>query len=49
MLDSIFEQMIDDIQNRPLNDRLDEIATPTQIIWGRQSASAGTTTGTLQP
>ena len=35
LLDSIFEQMIDDIQNRPLNDRLDEIATPTQIIWGR--------------
>ena len=35
LLDSIFDQMIDDIQNRPLNDRLGEIATPTQIIWGR--------------
>ena len=35
LLDSIFEQMIDDIQNRPLNDRLDDVTTPTQIIWGR--------------
>lgn len=35
LLDTIFEQLINDARDHPLNDRLDDIATPTQIIWGR--------------
>ena len=35
LLDAIFVQLLDDIQNHPLNDRLGEVAVPTQIIWGR--------------
>ena len=35
LLDAIFAQLLDDIQNHPLNDRLGEGAVPTQIIWGR--------------
>ena len=35
LLDTIFVQLLDDIQNHPLNDRLGEVAVPTQIIWGR--------------
>ena len=48
LLDSIFEQMIDDIQNRPLNERLGEIATPTQIIWGRQDRLVDVSCATTQ-
>jgi abhydrolase domain-containing protein 6 len=48
LLDSIFEQMIDDIQNRPLNDRLGEIATPTQIIWGRHDQLVDVSCATTQ-
>ena len=48
LLDSIFEQMIDDIQNRPLNDRLGEIATPTQIIWGRHDRLVDVSCATTQ-
>jgi abhydrolase domain-containing protein 6 len=35
LLDKIFDQLVEDMLNAPLNDRLEEIRTPTQIIWGR--------------
>ncbi len=35
LLDAIFAQLLDDMLNRPLNERLSEVAVPTQIIWGR--------------
>lgn len=35
LLDTIFAQLLSDIQTHPLNDRLSEVAVPTQIIWGR--------------
>ncbi len=35
LLDQIFDQLVDEMQHRPLNDRLDDVTTPTQIIWGR--------------
>ncbi|MEW4466657.1 alpha/beta fold hydrolase [Parasphingorhabdus sp. JC815] len=35
LLDKIFWQIVDGSINHPLNDRLDEIAVPTLIVWGR--------------
>ncbi len=35
LLDQIFEQLVAEMQHRPLNDRLGDVITPTQIIWGR--------------
>jgi abhydrolase domain-containing protein 6 len=35
LLDQIFDQLVDEMQQRPLNDRLGDVTTPTQIIWGR--------------
>ena len=34
--DPIFWAMYDDIVNRPLDERLDEIEVPTLIVWGKQ-------------
>lgn len=35
LLDQIFAQLIEDAQERALNDQLGMVNTPTQIIWGR--------------
>lgn len=35
LLDAIFARLLDSMLNAPLNDRLGEVAVPTQIIWGR--------------
>lgn len=35
LLDKIFAQIVEDAQQRPLNDHLGKVAAPTQIIWGR--------------
>ena len=48
LLDSIFEQMIDDIQHRPLNERLGDVSTPTQIIWGRHDQLVDVSCATVQ-
>jgi pimeloyl-ACP methyl ester carboxylesterase len=48
LLDSIFKQLIDDVQNRPLNDRLGDVRMPTQIIWGRQDRLVDVSCATVQ-
>lgn len=35
LLDQIFGELIEDFEQRPLNDRLGDVIVPTQIIWGR--------------
>ncbi len=35
LLDKIFWTLVEDGMGNPLNDRLDEVKTPTLIIWGR--------------
>ena len=48
LLDTIFEQLINDARDHPLNDRLGEIATPTQIIWGRHDKLVDVSCATTQ-
>ena len=35
LLDKIFNQIVEEMLERPYNDRLAELSVPTQIIWGR--------------
>ena len=35
LLDKIFWNLVDDSTANPLNDQLDQVKTPTLIIWGR--------------
>ncbi len=48
LLDHIFSQCIHDALERPLNDRLDEVAVPTIIFWGRQDGLLDVSAATLQ-
>lgn len=48
LLDKIFHQIAEDALHRPLNDRLDEIKVPTQIIWGRHDRLLDVTCAVVQ-
>ena len=48
LLDAIFAQLLDDMLNRPLNDRLNEVTVPTQIIWGRYDKLIDVSCATVQ-
>jgi pimeloyl-ACP methyl ester carboxylesterase len=48
LLDKIFKQLVDDGLTNPLNDRLGEIKTPTQIIWGRHDKLLDVTCAVVQ-
>lgn len=48
LLDKIFNQIADDALNAPLNDRLKEVAVPTQIIWGRHDRLIDVSCATAQ-
>ncbi len=48
LLDLIFDQLADDMLNRPLNDRLDEVKMPVQIIWGRHDRLIDVTCAEVQ-
>ncbi len=48
LLDKIFYQIVEDAQERGLNDHLDKIVTPTQIIWGRHDRLIDVSCATVQ-
>ena len=48
LLDKIFNQIVEDALNGPLNDRLGEIKLPTQIIWGRHDRLLDVTCAVVQ-
>jgi abhydrolase domain-containing protein 6 len=48
LLDKIFNQIVDDALEKPLNDRLGEIKLPTQIIWGRHDKLLDVTCAVVQ-
>ena len=48
LLDAVFAQLLDDMLNRPLNDRLGEVLVPTQIIWGRYDQLIDVSCGAVQ-
>lgn len=48
LLDRIFAQLVDAMQNAPLNSRLAEVRAPTQIIWGRHDQLIDVSCATTQ-
>lgn len=48
LLDKIFVQIAEDALQQPLNDRLKDIAVPTQIIWGRHDRLLDVTCAIVQ-
>lgn len=48
LLDKIFAQIVEEMLNQPLNDRLAEIKLPTQIIWGRHDRLIDVTCAMVQ-
>ena len=48
LLDAIFARLLDDMLNRPLNDRLSGVTVPTQIIWGRYDKLIDVSCATVQ-
>jgi abhydrolase domain-containing protein 6 len=48
LLDKIFAQLVDEFLTKPLNDRLDEIRLPTQIIWGQHDKLLDVTCAVVQ-
>ena len=48
LLDKIFSQIVEDAQERALNDQLDKVVTPTQIIWGRHDQLIDVSCATTQ-
>lgn len=48
LLEKIFGQLVEDALDRPLNDRLNEIRVPTQIIWGRHDRLIDVTCAVVQ-
>lgn len=48
LMDRIFDQLLHDMLERPLNDELHKIKVPTQIIWGRQDRLIHHTSATVQ-
>lgn len=48
LMDRIFEQLLTDMLEKPLNDDLHKITVPTQIIWGRHDRLIHHTSATVQ-
>jgi pimeloyl-ACP methyl ester carboxylesterase len=48
LMDRIFDQLLHDMLERPLNDELHKVRVPTQIIWGRHDRLIHHTSAAVQ-